>query len=1158
MKLEFRAVRVRLATLVLRYSLLLTLLTVCALGSAKAQEGGGIITGNVDDQTGAAIVGAAVNITNPERKESIELKTNKDGSFTTPSLPIGNYEVTVTAEGFQPARREQIDLHVDAHLQVNFKLATGSVSETVQVSSESIQVNVSSSELGTAIPSRPIQQLPVNGRSVLALTQLTPGVTSNAGQVTEGFADRGGEVSSISINGSPNGTNAMMIDGQSIVQDYTGEVSLNPAANAIQEFKIETGTMSAEYGYTAGGVVSMVTASGTSKYHGQVYEFLRNDAFDARNYFNAHPLPVDELRYNQFGGSFGGPLWSKTTIFGNFEEYRYLDGSQIIASVPTDAFKAGDFSQLRTAANKLIPIYDPATTQPNPNGNGYVRTAFKGNIIPQDRIDPVAKKINAFFPEPNCTQNPLYNPYTQANNYCGPAADHISMVQFLVRGDHTFSPRHSMFVRYMYYVMNNDNGGGIYSIIQPFLGGRNDKYPNQAALIEDTFVISPTWLNEVRLSLLRTNFTFQSSSYGGNWPSKLGMPNTPDTTFPRMSNGFPTSSTSTSGRRAATNPILSDIMTLARGRHSLRFGGEVRLNRGYNVQASEPSGIYTFNAALTGNPQSATGTGYAFASYQLGAVASAKVDTVDDEREANFAISGFVQDAWKLMPRLTLNLGVRYDFQQYPYDLKNGLSNFDINATDPHGLRGALVFAGVNGVPRAPRQSDPTNAAPRVGFAWDIFGTGKTSLRGGYGIYYPSIFATYYFGSTSGFAQTVTSYTGPGGSTYYPAMYLKDGLPSPPIQPVGTALGPDGLLGQNASYTKYTDGVTPMSQQWNLAWEQQLPSGIIMTIGYTGNHGVHMMAGSPNLNQLDPKYLALGTALQNQVTNPYAGMVPGSLGAAKITKQQSLLPFPYYGSTVYLYRPHDGNFISHALQVSATKRATNGLTFILAYTKSKLIDGGILAPSAIVGAEQDDITGYQNSYDLSAERAIDPLDRSQNLHVSAVYDLPFGHNHWLGAHAGPIVNRFIGGWQLNTINQWHTGTPLTISGANNYAASRPNFIPGVNVKLSHPSITEWFNTKAFINPPNYTFGNVPRTLPNVRGPSAFNSDISLVKTTTLTERLQSELRIEAFNALNHPVFGLPDMAFSPGSDGMNQSGTFGTITAATDGRELQFALKLLF
>lgn len=1132
--------------------LLLLFMVVGWTAGVRAQEGGGIITGQVDDTSEAAVAGAELTITS-EHQQTLTLKTNDDGSYTTPSLPIGLYSITVKSNGFQSERRQGINVVVDAHLQINFKLKAGSVNETVTVSADNNDVNVTSTELGTVFENRPIQELPVNGRSVLALAQLSPGVARNSGQINEGFADRGTLVSAVSINNGPNAANAVLIDGQSVVQTYINEVSINPAANAIQQFKVESGTISAEYGFLAGGAISMVTSSGNTQYHGQVYEFLRNNAFDARSYFNTYPDPVNSLRYNQYGGSIGGPIGHKSSFFGNYEEYRYTLGSQVITSVPTAEWLRGDFSNLRGSNGKLITIYDPATTRPNPNGNGYIRDPFPGNIIPASRLDPVAQAVNAFYPAPNRTPS---NAYTQSNNYSGPSANHKWMRQYLIRFDHSFSPRHSMFVRYAYYKAYTDTGGGLYSVIHPFLGLRYDNYPNHAGLIEDTFVITPTLLNEVRLSVLRADLLFVTASYNQNWAAKLGMPNVPPNAFPRMSNGFATSSTSAEGERAGTSPELSDIVTWTHGKHNVRMGIDWRLQRGYNKQYAEPSGVYTFNTIVTNNPQSTSGTGYAFASYQLGAVASANVDTVQGASHANFTFSGFVQDSWRVTQNLTLNLGLRYDFQQYPVEQNNGLSNFDINATDPLGLKGALVFASRDGQPRRFRDNDPSNIAPRVGFAWNVFGKNRTSLRGGYGIYYPTIFTTDFFGNTAGFASTVTNYSAPGGNTNFPSFYLRDGLPSSPIQPLGASLGPDGLLGQAVAYDS-SDGTTPMAQQWNLALEQSLPSNILVSAAYVGNHGTHFIAGNYALNQLDPKYLALGTQLQNAVPNPYAGIVPGSLGAKTITRQQSLLPFPYY-TTVSARQPHDGNYIGHAFQLSVTKRASHGLTLILGYTKSKLIDDSISTAVDFNGVVQADNDTYQNSYNRKAERSIDPLDHSQMLRISGIYDLPFGRGRTLGANVGPWVNRLIGGWQLNTVTQWHTGIPLTISGANNFAASRPNFVTGASAKLSHPTIDKWFNTEAFINPPNYTFGNVPRTLPNVRGPNAFNMDISMVKNTSITERLRSEFRVEAFNALNHPVFGLPNTTFSPGSDGMNQSGTFGTITSATSGREIQFALKLLF
>lgn len=1136
-------------------SLLILLVIGLFVPFAAAQEGGGIIVGHIQDSSGAAIAGATVNVTNVATGQQTILKSNNSGNYTTPSLALGPYSVLVVTKGFRSAERRGISLQVDSRLQINFTLQPGNVSQTVTVSAEGNEVNTTTPEMGTVFNSRAIEQLPVNGRSVLALAQLTPGVNRNSGQVNEGFADRGTLVTAISINNGPNAMNAINLDGQSILQTYEPETSLNPTSGAVAEFKVESGVLPAELGFTAGGAVSMVSQSGTAHYHGQLYEFLRNDAFDARNYFNPHPSRVDELRYNQFGGAIGGPIAKRTVFFGNYEGYRFIDGNEVIASVPTEAWREGDFSDLRGATGKLIPLYDPRTTSANPNGNGDIREPFAGNIVPPSLIDPVAKAINQYYPLPN---HAPANAYTQSDNYYGPSANHRWMRQYLIRVDHTFSSKDTAFARYAYYKHFTDTGGNIYSIIEPFMGLRDDNDGNQAALVEETHIFSPTWINELRLSLLRTNFTFVTSSNGGGWPQKLGLPDSwPAETFPRMSNGFPAASTSAVGKRAGTSGEFSDIVTLVRGNHNFRFGVDWRLNRGYNLQTAEPSGLVSFSSNQTDNPQKTSGSGYAYASFLLGAVSSAEFDTVLGTSDADYSISGFLEDHWKATSRLTLDLGLRYDFQQYPVEQNNGVSNFNLDATDPLGLKGKMQYAGVDGAPRRFRNNDPTNFGPRIGFAWDLFGDGSTSIRGGYGIYYPTIFAFSFFGNTTGFASTVTNYTSPGGDKFYPSFYLSNGLASPPTQPLGATLGPDGFLGQSVAHDVQNDGTTPMSQQWDLSVQHALPWGIVVDVAYAGNHGTHFVAGSYNINQLNPKYLALGSQLQNSVPNPYAGMVPGALGAPQITLQQSLLAYPYYQS-VDIRSPHDGNFIGHAGELSVTKRSSHGLTFILGYTKTKLIDDSIVSDIDYNGVVAATDTGYQNAFDRSAERSIDPLDHSQMLNVSVLYELPFGRGKTFGRSAGPFMNRLIGGWQLNTITSWHTGLPVAITGANNFAASRPNYVAGAKVKLAHPTIREWFNTEAFINPPNYTFGDVSRTLPNVRGPQEFNSDISLFKTTDITERWKTEFRVEAFNALNHPNFGMPSGSFSAGPDGLNQSGTFGTITAATDGRALQFALKVLF
>lgn len=1123
---------------------------------SPAQQGGGIISGIAADATGASIPHAGLTITNVDTGAVIRLETNGAGNYTTPSLQLGTYSVKIEARGFQSMQRSGVHLAVDSQTLVNFTMIVGTVSDSIIVSTQTSAINQTTATLGTTVEAQAIEELPINGRSVLALTQQSPGVHQNSGSVNEGFADRGTAVSAISVNNSPNAMNAMILDGQNDLQTYYPEVSLNPTADAIQEFKIETATMPAEYGFTAGGVVNMVSKSGTSKYHGSIYEFFRNDYLNARNYFVPAPSRVPELRYNQYGGSVGGAiLKDKLTFFSNFEGYQYVTSSSVITTVPTTAQRAGDFSQTFDTNGNLIPIYDPNTTVVNPKGAGYVRTQYSGNKIPQAQLDPVALAIQAYYPLPNHTPS---NAFTNSNNFQALSPSHKWMAQALGRADYSLSSRHSMFLRYGYYLQYQDNGGNIYMLNAPVLGARDDHDITNSLLWTDTFILSPNVINELRLSVLRSTLDFSARSANQGWPQKLGLPsNVPGTTPPYISgNGFPGFNT-TVGLRTATNPEVSDILTVAKGKHNIRTGFDWRLNVGSNQQTSYPSGLFSFASTLTGNPQSQSGTGSAYASFLAGAVTSASEVISLGEVERNYSITGFADDVWKALPNLVLSFGLRYDLQQYPHEKNGGSSNFNPNIVDSvNGLQGAIVYAGVNGAPTTFRNTDRTNLSPRIAFNWDVFGHGTTAFRGGYGIYYPSIFSGPFFGSTQGFGTTSTAYST--SNANIPAFYLKGGFPYAPTQPLGAQLGPAAFLGSAVTYDPQSDGTTPMSQQWNLSIQRALPKQITLDVAYVGNHGTHFIESGRNINQLDPKYLALGLSLQDQVTNPYAGKVPGSLGNPTISRLQSLLAFPYY-TTVSVRNAHAGDYIGHSLNISATRQGHGGLTLIVAYTKSKLIDDGIVTPVNYGTVTQAGVIGFQNAYDPRAERAVDPLDLSQFLNVSALYALPFGHDKHFLATASPLVNALVGGWQINGNATWHTGLPLAVSGANNNStATRPNFVPGVSAKLPHPTISKWFNTAAFINPPIYTYGNVSRTLPNVRGPGVFVMDLSLFKTVKLFERLDAQFRAEAFNALNHPNFGLPSTGFSPGSNGLNASSTFGTITSAADGRALQLAVKLMF
>jgi hypothetical protein len=1107
-----------------------------------AQQGRGTILGTVSDASGAAVAGAIVKVTNIQTNFTLETATTGDGLYQAPNLAVGEYTVTVEKQGFRKVVRSGLQLQVDQRAQVDVTLEVGQLADSIEVQGEAPLVDTSNTSIGKVVDQKRVSELPLNGRNALALTLLTPSVKSNAGPTASGFADRGIQLSSISINGGPNAMNGQLLDGGNNIQSYIGEVAINPGVDSVEEFKVQSGGMSAEYGFTAGGVINMVTRSGTNALHGSVYHFLRNDALDARNTFASTKPP---FRYNQFGASVGGPvIKNRTFFFGNWEEYRYRRSQVRIGSMPTELQRSGNFTDLFTAQGALIPIYDPYST--SGSGTGVTRAIYPSNIIPSSQIDPVARAINEFYPIPNRTPT---DRFTNANNFQTNASEIQSMRQYTVKGDHRFNMKNSMFARYSFFNHKTDNGAGGATIYpNEVVSRRDDDLKNWNVVLSDTHVISPTIVNELRIGATRGYFPFVVRSFGGGWPQKLGLPSiVPADTFPAINNGLTGFNTGTAGLRGSLNWQFLDQVNIVRGKHSLKIGFDLRLLQGHNLQRSAPSGSYSFAGGLTGNPLSPAGTGSSYATFLVGAVSGASVTTHVGESQVAHSISGFIQDDWKITRRLTLNLGLRYDYQSQAVERNNGATNFDPACRLPNGLTGCTVFAGVDGQPRTWREPDFSNIGPRVGFALDLFGNTKTILRGAYGMMYPSQMWRENYANAAGFAQTTTTY--PQADPNRPAFQLRQGFPSAPIAPLGRALGAAAFLGQGVAYDE-TDGNMPRIQQFSLSVQQQVWKSWLFEAAYTGNLGRGLTAGSYDANQLDPQFLSLGQALTQQVPNPFAGRVPGALGGATISREQSLRPFPYF-TGVTVRNPRLGSYNSHLLLLSAEKRFSKGLTMLFSFTGGKIISDSIATPVNFGPIEQASVVGYQNGrFNRAAERSVDPSDVSRRATVSLVYELPFGRGQggW---------NRLIGGWQVNTIGIMQTGLPLLVSGANNQRASRPDST-GKTPSVDNPTAQRWFDTTAFVNPTPFTFGNLGRVIPNVRTPGTFNWDLSFIKNTKITERFNVQFRTEMFNFMNNVNLAAPNTGFSPGPNGFNQSGAFGVITSARDARTIQMSLKVMF
>ena len=1141
------------------------LIGILAMAPLTAQQGRGTIQGLVTDPTGAAVPDARVTITHAATHVTETTPTNGVGRYLVSNLNVGAYTVSVTKEGFKKLERSGITIEVGQSAEVDVSLQTGSTSESIVVTAEAPLVDVNSATVGNVVERQGITNLPINGRFAFDFVLLTPGAVNESSATASSFTNRWSNQSYLSVNGGPTGANSFLIDGIFSADPYLGYLNVNPTVDAIQEFKVESGTMPADYGYTLGGIINVATRSGTDQLHGSVYEFVRNSDFDANNWGNNRVGQSNPpLRYNQFGSTLSGPVkipriyngLGRTFFFLNYEGFRYAQATTGLYSLPTAAMHTGDFSQLEQANCAQVVLYDPATTASNPNKPGfYMRTPFPGNIIPQSKFDPVGKNVAQFYPLPNTTPS---NACANTNNYYGAATEHRSTDQVTYRLDHHLSQKNSLFLRHMIYHQWRDNGASnLYP--DPLVRERMDPVRDHNIVLSDVHIFSPSLVHEFRIGLNRGAYRFTVASNGQNMPQTLGLPAiVPQDSFPGISDGLTGFQTGTIGSRGTEIWQMYDAVSITRGRHSIKAGADLWLTQGNAIQETAPSGNYNFPATLTGNPDpSYTGpNGNGFATLLLGAVGSATATSHLGAAQVGKSYNFFVQDNVKVSRRLTLNLGLRYSLQQPPFERNNGTSRFSLAVNPLTNLPGETQYMGVD-FPRV-HATNKTDFGPRFGFAYDLRGNQKTVLRGGYSIFYEYDFSAslYDFGDTNGFATTTTSYNS--SNSNYPAFLFSQGLPGPITQPQGAKLGPNlAFSSQDFNLYEY-DATTPRSQQWNLSLQQQLSSSVVLDITYSGNHGTHLVADPYTMNSLNPQYYSLGNQLLQQVANPYAGKVPGTQGAATVTQLQTLLPWANLGGVTNYY-PHLGNSIYHALYATVQKRLSKGLVLLSSFAYSKQIADSVNASLAQAGGAAGNwALGYQNgAYNRAAERGIDPSNVPQRSVTSATYELPFGRGSgWR--------KTLIGGWQTNGILTLSRGLPLVVRGANNQLANRPNLLRNPTLPANYADTNPaagvlWFDPSAFVNPPNWTFGNTPKTLSQLFAPGTVNLDFSLFKNFKIRERTQLQFRAETFNTPNHVNLLAPNTTFganlnSPG----NTNALFGRITTAADPRKVQFALKLTF
>lgn len=1139
-------------------------LVLAFAGTVLAQSPNGTIAGTVSDALGARIPNVEVVAKQTATGLTFRARSSETGTYVIPAIPIGALDVEASAQGFKQFRRTGLVLEVDQRMRLDIVLELGALTESVTVTEELPRVDTDDSTLGSIVEQERIEQLPLNGRHIFSLVQLVGGVQP-LDRDADGFAEITNQgFSQMRVNGGPVYGNQIMLDGASNTVPVHGEISVVPMVDSVKEFKVETNGLKAEYGQSSGGVINVVTKSGTNRFSGSAYEFIRNDYFDARNFFAVNKDPMSGrynpmLRYDQYGGTLGGPVRipklyngrGKTFFYFGYEQWWYKSGSLNRGTVPTELERGGDFSQSLNGLGQYQPLYDPATTRPNPEGSGWIRDPFAGNLIPRGRWDPVAVKVLEFMPKANV---PPINTYTNTNNYLSlsPAPDRQGVLQ--VKIDHRFSPSDSGFARYSRNRNHREGGGYGLGPADPAQFSREDQRDNHNFVLSETHIFSTGVLNEFRANVTRQYLLFSHLSANQNWPQKLGLPaKLPQDLFPRFNiSGLLALGPGSNmlGTRAQHTVQVTDSLTIIHGKHQFKMGTDQRWLR-LNWQKKEySSGQYGFSATLTANPQVSAGTGIGMASFLLGQVGSGSIQILPAYSFHSWINGSYFQDDWKVLPRLTLNLGMRYDYSSEPVERWNRYSNFDPFLTNPQtGMPGVLRYAGVD-IPRHFVQSDGNNFGPRVGVAYALTRDLKTAVRGAFGVLYMNDLSGNTSGDNSnslGYSAS-TPFVAPGGGPFA-AFQLSQGPPNI-VQPQGSSGGPAAFRGLSVRFQD-PNNRTPYQVQWNFTIDRALPGKWTVSASYTGNHGVKLFGGNYDINSIDPAYYAeFGTALQNSVPNPFAGKMPGtSLNNANISRLQSLKPMPDY-LTVSTFANHAASSSYNALQVSLQRRYSNGVSVLVSYTNSKLID----EVSSSGGNQGSGVDEYRlGKYNRRLDRGLDRNDISQRMVVSSLYELPFGKK------SNSLPSRFIRGWQVNTIATMQTGDPLEVRGANNFTGINfPDLIKDPTLFGDKRGALQWFDTGAFRNPADWTVGNVPRSLPNTRGPGMFAVNLSLFKNFRVTEKMRTEFRAEAFNALNHVNLRDPNSSFSPNRQGISSNPNFGRITSASPARRLQFGLRITF
>jgi hypothetical protein len=1069
------------------------MLILLAVGSIEAHaQTTGTIYGRVSDPNNSAVAGATVTAAHIGTDTKRTAVTNEEGAFSFTLLPVGKYDISVEAKGFKSFIQHGVELQVESNLRVDPKLELGAITEQVTITEQVSQVDTASSTLGKVVEQRRIVDLPLNGRNFLELGLLQAGVAppvSGIDAVGSGTNNTpGGTKFNFAVNGMRINSNNHLLDGVNNVEPVTGAAMIVPSPDVLQEFRILTNSYTAEFGRAGGSVVTVLTKSGSNAFHGSVFEFLRNDVFDARNTFAPD---VPELNQHQFGFTLGGPIVkNKTFFFGGYEGFRQDKGIPVSAPVPTLRVRQGDFSQ------EAVKPIDP-----------FTGARFPNDIIPAGRINAISRNVLKLWPEPNQGTN-IWTAAPSGSN---------DRDQFVARVDHQFSDANTLTGRYIL-----DKGvrllplGHFASNAAPNI--QVPGFSNQEAnrfhnlLISDTHLLSAQWINDFRFSYQRANVA-SGEPVDQVDPASLGF------TFPRVSSIDTAPVIAVSGVTGLGPPIFSQRLYnfyqfinnvgYNRVNHSVKFGGEVRRTHLTSLFTSIGNGSFVFNGLASRNAQADFLLGFPFLFLQ----AAGK----EDKSLRQTAYYFYVQDDFRVNRNLTLNLGLRYELSPGFTEDENLLLTFIpgqqsvLSPTLPAGL----LHSGDPGVPDTVFKTPKTNFAPRLGFAWDPAGNGRTSVRAGYGLFYDE----------AGLVQTYNVFQAPDfqpiAVLVFPPSFADPFAGNSPFKP---PLKLPFQVGPGTTNTWIASDFQPARiHHWNLTLQRQLTSALAVEVAYVGNKASHLQ-GNIDVNQA----LFTTTATTGNVN--------------------SRRPFSSFGSGLQVTSIFNSNY--HGLQTTLTHRLTRGLSFQAAYTWSKAIDD-ITAPTAffLFPGQTSRIQDVRNP---QLDRGLSAFDLRHRFVTSFDYELPFFKN------SATVVHQVLGGWRWSGIVTLQSGRPFTVTDSSDpnrdgdTVADRTNLIRDPNLPSDQRTTARWFDTGAFqrfttAQAPN--LGNAGRNIVFTDG--VVNFDTGLTKAFKFWNEKALEVRWEIFNLFNHPNYGVPVNDFN--------SANFGRVlNTATTERQMQFGFKFVF